>query len=666
MERLREFFHRHFEPLFVLVVLAATALVSLFIPYKFAFLNFFYIPALLAAYYLGRRQAVLGALLIVIMVSIYAYLEPGAFLARTDQWALLAQLLTWAGFLLLATDLVGRLTERLRGESEQTRALNIELTEYKQDLEATRDQLRDHVNNLEQRVTERTEHLEKSKQAIEELKTKVEEALYASMDPRVVKMIIENRLRTEKRRVSLMFSDLEQFTTYSEERRPELVINDLNRFLEKMEQLLQNYKAHIDKYMGDGIMVEFGAPVDYERHCLLAVVAGLQMQKLVQSSQFPWNMRVGIATGEPIIGLVGHNRKSYTAIGDVVNLASRIEKLCPAGLVTVDETTYEDVARFVVAQRKTLLPQYESCDPETASEIEITQLQLNETPEDIELLKRLGALLLPFDAIQSHEFYERAMKLAPDDIEAKMGFAEAALKLSNNSDISVRGKKAKMTLFEISALVDPLLDRNKIPEPLYQDHIGTIDKLETHPEGLLLPVEAVDGCIGHSRAVGFLVYAVANALKLADLEKHDLLLAGYLADIGKGIIPHHLLNRSGSLNPEEFEEVVKHPRESVRRLKSMGYQNQFAFEAILSHHERFDGKGYPNGLKGKDIPLGGRILSLCDAYDAMTSWRPYRDSWAGSAAFLELAKETQQGKFDPRVTQTLGVLLGHIKPQVKR
>lgn len=666
MEHLREFFHRHFEPLFVLTVLAAIALVSLFIPYKFAFLNFFYIPALLAAYYLGRRQAVLGALLIVIVVSSYAYLEPDAFISSKDQWALAAQLLTWAGFLLLAADLVGRLTQRLRGESEQILALNSELTAHKADLEATRDQLRDHVDHLEQRVTERTEHLERSKQAIEELKAKVEEALYASMDPRVVKMIIENRLRTEKRRVSLMFSDLEQFTSYSEERRPELVINDLNRFLEQMEQILLHYKAHIDKYMGDGIMVEFGAPVDYERHCLLAVVAGLQMQKLIQGGQFPWGMRVGIATGEPIIGLVGHNRKSYTAIGDVVNLAARIEKLCPTGLVTIDETTYQQVERFVVAQRKTLLPEYESCDPETARQIEITQLQLNETADDIDLLKRLASLLLPFDTAQSHELYERAMKLAPDDIEAKMGFAEAALKLSNYGDISVRGRKVKLTLYEVSALIDPLLDRNKIPEPLYQEHIETIDKLETYPEGLILPVEAVDGCVGHSRVVGLLAYAVANALNLADQEKHDLLLAGYLADIGKAIIPHHLLNRSGSLNPEEFAEVGKHPRESVRRLKSMGYQNQFAFEAILSHHERFDGKGYPNGLKGKDIPHGGRILSLCDAYDAMTSWRPYRDSWAGSAAFLELAKETQQGKFDPRVTQTLGLLLGHLKPQAKR
>src|SRR5208282_3519304 len=119
-------------------------------------------------------------------------------------------------------------------------------------------------------------------------------------------MLIEGRLRTEKRRVSVLFSDLEKFTTYSAEKRPEMVIGDLNKYFADMEAVLLAYRGHIDKYMGDGIMVEFGAPVDYEQQALLAVLAGYKMQQRLVRKGYPWRMRVGIATGDSIIGLVGN------------------------------------------------------------------------------------------------------------------------------------------------------------------------------------------------------------------------------------------------------------------------------------------------------------------------------------------------------------------------
>ena len=165
--------------------------------------------------------------------------------------------------------------------------------------------------------------MQKSKEAVEDLKHRVEEALYATMDATVVKLMIEKRLRTEKRRISVMFCDLQGFTQYMEERQAEVVIADLNKFLAEVEETLFAYKAHLDKYIGDGVMAEFGAPVNYERHTLMAVMAGLKMQEGLAYDGFPWQMRVGIATGEPIIGLIGHKRQSYTALGDVVNVASR-------------------------------------------------------------------------------------------------------------------------------------------------------------------------------------------------------------------------------------------------------------------------------------------------------------------------------------------------------
>ena len=184
-----------------------------------------------------------------------------------------------------------------------------------------------------------------------------------------------------------------------------------------------------------------------------------------------------------------------------------------------------------------------------------------------------------------------------------------------------------------------------------------MDKLLVYPEDILLPVEAIDGSIGHSRVVGFLSYAVADVLGLSDQEKLDILQAGYMADLGKVIVPHHLLNRAGSLSKEEFEEVTKHSRESVRALRQMGYQNKALFEIIEASHESFHGSGYPLGLAGDQVPMGARILAVADTYNALTSWRPYRDRWDNRAAFAEMQRDAKKGKFDPQVMETLSKLL---------
>ncbi len=87
------------------------------------------------------------------------------------------------------------------------------------------------------------------------------------------------------------------------------------------------------------------------------------MQERIAKGDYPWQMRVGISTGEPIIGLIGNRRQTYTAIGDVVNLASRIQELCSPGMITLDAATYEEVGRFVEARKKTVFSFAESEDP---------------------------------------------------------------------------------------------------------------------------------------------------------------------------------------------------------------------------------------------------------------------------------------------------------------
>ena len=662
MEALKRYLLKNFEQLFVLMILVSVAGINYLIPYKLAFLNFYFIPILLGAYYLGVRKALLGGVLCALIVSVYAYLFPESFMPAFTTLDLWMNILAWASFLTLTAAVVGQLTTKLKTEVEQVRELNRDLQASKSRIEAADRDLRDHAENLEAKVNERTKSLEKSKHAVEDLKQKVEEALYSTMDATVVKLIIEKRLRTEKRKISVLFSDLQNFTRFSEDRRPEIVITDLNRLLEEMEEVLLDYQAHIDKYMGDGIMVEFGAPIDYERHALMAIMAALKIQERLSAGEYPWQMRIGIATGEPIIGLIGQRRQTYTAIGDTVNLAFRIQQICSAGSVTIDSSTYEEVERYVDVRKKAVLSDEETKDPKFVGEVSDYFEKLQENPEDVAVLKALGALFLKHgDVLQAHEHLSKAMEVGADDDELKLAYAEVSLQINQMDSVAIRGKRKRLHLYEVLGLKNPLLDTTTIPRELYDEYQEAVEDAFPFSEDIVLPMEAVDGSVGHARVVGFLNYALADQLNLTIKEKLELVQAGYLADLGKAIIPHHLLNRAGSLSKEEFEEVVKHSRESARMIRKMGYQSQSLLDIVEASHENFNGSGYPDGLSGEDIPIGARILSVVDTYSALTSWRPYRDRWDNRAALAEMGRDARKGKFDPDVLESLGKLIGVTK-----
>ena len=227
------------------------------------------------------------------------YLAGVNYLVPTKLAFLNTYVASWGGFLILAGAVVGRLQEKLAGEVRTTTALNAELRQREQDLTALNQTLKAYGDDLEARVRDRTEELEQSKRAVEEMKTKVEATLYATMDASVANLLIEGRLRTEKRNVAVMFSDLSGFTTYSEERPPELVIRDLNRYLAEIEPIILAYRGHIDKYMGDGTMCEFGAPLDSDAYRLQAVLAAIKMQERVAAGDYPWTMRIGVPPAWP-------------------------------------------------------------------------------------------------------------------------------------------------------------------------------------------------------------------------------------------------------------------------------------------------------------------------------------------------------------------------------
>ncbi|MBE3585480.1 MAG: HD-GYP domain-containing protein [Thermoanaerobacter sp.] len=122
-----------------------------------------------------------------------------------------------------------------------------------------------------------------------------------------------------------------------------------------------------------------------------------------------------------------------------------------------------------------------------------------------------------------------------------------------------------------------------------------------------------------------------------------------LHDIGKVCVPPQILTKKGPLDPEEWEEVKKHPQYGEGVLAPF-FLPRPVIEIVLHHHERYDGGGYPAGLKGEKIPLFARIVSVADAFDAMTVDRPYRRALSIPAVLREL-RCNEGSQFDPEVVQ---------------
>jgi len=138
-------------------------------------------------------------------------------------------------------------------------------------------------------------------------------------------------------------------------------------------------------------------------------------------------------------------------------------------------------------------------------------------------------------------------------------------------------------------------------------------------------------------------------MNLPDGEIQELKTVGLLHDIGKVAIDENILNKPGKLTNEEWEELKRHPEIGYRILSSANDMAEIA-EYVLAHHERWDGTGYPKGLRGKQIPLKSRIIAIADAFDAMISERPYKNALSKDAAVKELINNAGI-QFDPELVK---------------
>jgi putative nucleotidyltransferase with HDIG domain len=190
--------------------------------------------------------------------------------------------------------------------------------------------------------------------------------------------------------------------------------------------------------------------------------------------------------------------------------------------------------------------------------------------------------------------------------------------------------------------------------------VAKLRELETPGEGrtylrlagLVDRLELKEGYMGgHASAVGAIALAIATELRLSAADRRSVELGALLHDVGKLSIPDRVLMKPGPLNELEWEAMRGHATLGERLLARIVQQPE-VLAAVRSHHERWDGSGYPDGKRGEEIPLPARIVAVADAFQAMIEPRPYRAPRTQASALAEIASQSGR-QFDPACVRAL-------------
>lgn len=227
--------------------------------------------------------------------------------------------------------------------------------------------------------------------------------------------------------------------------------------------------------------------------------------------------------------------------------------------------------------------------------------------------------------------------------------------LEDNSII----KKGDMLVYKSTSTIQTLKmleDTTLLVHASNYDVYSTVEEKLEKVDRLLRDIQEKDHYTGeHSKRVYELVKKLALKLGYKDQKLNDIIKAAYYHDLGKIFIDDAILNKPDKLNAYEYDAIKKH----VEHAKSMILEhfNENVFNIIIQHHERLDGTGYPMGLSGDEISLEGRILAVCDSYDAMITNRIYKNGKSPELALLEL-KELSGVKYDAEiVTEFIRMIL---------
>jgi diguanylate cyclase (GGDEF)-like protein/putative nucleotidyltransferase with HDIG domain len=208
------------------------------------------------------------------------------------------------------------------------------------------------------------------------------------------------------------------------------------------------------------------------------------------------------------------------------------------------------------------------------------------------------------------------------------------------------------------ALAGRLEEEHRRVQQMGELHLATI-------EALALAIDAKDQTThNHVGRVEFYASALARALEMSDVDLQAVKTAALLHDIGKLGVPEHILAKPGPLTPDEFQRVRMHPQIGADIISAVPFPYPVA-PLVRAHHERWDGRGYPMGLQGEQIPLGARILCLVDYFDALTSDRPYHKPLAVEAAAAAIQEEAGKA-LDPRAVEAFLRILPDLHMQAEQ
>gem|GEM_PF-2011998 len=208
------------------------------------------------------------------------------------------------------------------------------------------------------------------------------------------------------------------------------------------------------------------------------------------------------------------------------------------------------------------------------------------------------------------------------------GLLAAGTRLGGDGAMS----NCERTLVETAAShLSVFLDNARLYSDLDRMFIGALSAIVT-------AIDEVDPYThGHSRRVALLSWQIANAAGFSEREARDIYIAGLVHDVGKIGIQDAILLKSGKLTDEEFAQIKQHPEIGWRILRGIP-RFERVLEGVRFHHERFDGEGYPHGLRGTEIPIAARILSIADTFDAMSSNRVYRQARSRADVLAEMSR----------------------------
>lgn len=252
-------------------------------------------------------------------------------------------------------------------------------------------------------------------------------------------------------------------------------------------------------------------------------------------------------------------------------------------------------------------------------------------------------------AYQDSEYLHRSLRLGVRDFLTKpFDPVEVVLKVQHVLQENLQRRMQAEQTFQI--------------EELLQQHVFQLEELQQeYVQRLLQAMKQKDNETGrHLLRISNYVFVLAKKLEYEESYCHKLKLAAALHDIGKLAIPDRILHKPGRLTPEEFEIMKEHTTKGAELLSGSRNEILLLAERIaLTHHEKWDGSGYPQALLGEEIPVEGRITAVCDVFDALTSKRVYKEAWSKEEAFAEILWQSGM-HFDPAVVQAFSEVYNEI------